>query len=96
MSEELEERLLKPIVNASYPGTLAALSLAALQVMGKGASLLLKIPVSFSAILFILSAFSIFFYTIDPRKRILWICTASGFLLGLGSSLLAVVMLILA
>lgn len=93
MSEELEERLLRPIVNASYPGTLAALSLTALQVTGKEAPLLLKAPISLSAVLFLLSAFSIFFYTIDPRKRILWICTAFEFLLGLTSSLIAVFIL---
>ena len=93
MTEEFEEKLIRPIVNASYLGTLAALSLTALQVTGRDAPMMLKLPISFSALVFLISAVSIFFYTIDPRKRYLWICTASTFMLGLASSFLAVVML---
>jgi len=94
MPEEAEERLLKPIINACYPGTLTALSLAVLQVTGRE-NLILRFTLSFNALLFLFSTFFIFFYSIYSWKRWLWTCTAITFLLGLFGSLIAVIMLIL-
>lgn len=81
MSEEFD-RLIKPIRNASAPGTLAALCLAALRVSGD-LPYALRLGLLSGAIMFLLSAFFIFFYSIYPTKRMLWTCTALTFLFGL-------------
>jgi hypothetical protein len=94
MLSEEEERLLKPIINASYPATLTALSLAVLQITGRG-NLILRLNISLTALLFLLSAFFIFFYTLYHRRRWLWVCTAITFILGLTGSLVSVILLIL-
>jgi hypothetical protein len=80
MTEEFE-KLIRPIRNASAPGTLAALSLAALRI-GEF-PWILRLGLLLGAIMFVLSAFFIFFYSIYPTKRILWTGTALTFLLGL-------------
>jgi hypothetical protein len=94
MTEESEEKLLKPIINACYPGTLTALSLAVLQVTGRE-NLILRLTLSLNALLFLFSTFFIFFYTIYHWKKWLWTSTAISFILGLFGSLIAVIMLIL-
>ncbi|MEM3458125.1 MAG: hypothetical protein QXN36_04150 [Candidatus Bathyarchaeia archaeon] len=82
MAEELE-KYIRPIRNASSPGTLAALSLAALKIGGIEFPIVLKLGLGLGAILFLLSAFFIFFYSIYPSSRKMWIGTAITFLLGL-------------
>jgi len=82
MAEEFE-KFIRPIRNASSPGTLAALSLAVLKVGGNEFPTVLKLGLGLGAILFLLSAFFIFFYSIYPSSRKLWIGTAITFLLGL-------------
>jgi len=91
---EFEERYITPIVHASYPATLAALNLTALQVVPADASWTIKFLLSFGSIVFLLSSFSIFFYTIYPTKASLWTATAISFLLGLFSSLIAVIVIL--
>jgi hypothetical protein len=84
--EEFEEKFIKPIVNASYPGTLAALSLAVLQVTGlhgEETPFALKSTLLVGAVAFLLSAFSIFFYSIYPTRKKLWTSAAVMFLVGL-------------
>ncbi|MGA3192119.1 MAG: hypothetical protein ABSD73_06355 [Candidatus Bathyarchaeia archaeon] len=84
--EEFEEKFIKPIVNASYPGTLAALSLAVLQVTGLHGEQIpstLKYTLLVGAVTFLLSAFSIFFYSIYPTRKKLWTSAAVMFLVGL-------------
>jgi hypothetical membrane protein len=85
--EEFEQKFVKPIVNASYPGTLAALSLAVLQVTGihgeQTPPLVLKFTLLVGSTAFLLSAFSIFFYSIYPTRRRLWTTAATMFLVGL-------------
>jgi len=93
MAEEFEKKFIKPIVNASYPGTLAALSLAVLQVSGTGVFIALKIVLLLGAMMFLFSAFFIFFYTIYPTRKKLWTGTAITFLLGLFCSILSVFLL---
>jgi len=96
LTEEFEEKFIKPIVNASYPGTLAALSLTVLQVTGMSgvpAPLSLKITLLVGAASFLLSAFSIFFYSIYPTRKKLWTSTAVTFLVGLFCSILSVFLL---
>jgi hypothetical protein len=81
--EEFEEKFIRPIINASYPATLAALSLAVMQVSGADTPFLLKNTFLLGASAFLLSAFSIFFYSIYPTKKMLWTVTALSFLVGL-------------
>jgi len=94
--EEFEEKFIKPIVNASYPGTLAALSLTVLQVTGLSGEptpFSLRIALLLGAATFLLSAFSIFFYSIYPTRRKLWTMTAVSFLVGLSCSVASVFLL---
>lgn len=94
MSGEFEEKFVKPIINASYPGTLAALSLAVFQVGGGGTLMSLKLALLLGAMMFLLSAFFIFFYTIYPTRRKLWTGAALTFLLGLFCSISSVFLLL--
>jgi ascorbate-specific PTS system EIIC-type component UlaA len=91
--EEFEKKFITPIINASYPGTLAALSLAVLQFSGKDIHISLKFVLLTGAMMFLLSAFFIFFYTIYPTRKKLWTVTAITFLFGLFCSILSVFLL---
>jgi len=95
---EFEEKFIKPIVNASYPATLAALSLTVLSITGisfSASSIFdsLKYTLLLASASFILSAFSIFFYTIYPTRKRLWTSSAITFLAGLSLSILAALLL---
>ena len=84
--EEFEEKFIKPIINASYPGTLAALSLTVLQITGlhgEQAPFVLKFTLLLGAATFLFSAFSIFFYSVYPTRKKLWTTAAVMFLIGL-------------
>ena len=81
MSED-NSKIVDPITNAARPGTLAALSLTVLK-FSSNESTALHFLLAAGAILFLLSSFFIFFYTIYNTRRILWICTALTFLFGL-------------
>jgi hypothetical protein len=92
MSGDFEEKFIKPIINACYPGTLAALSLAVLQIT-LNIPKALKIVLLSAALTFTLSAFFIFFYTIYPARGKLWTLAAITFMSGLCCSILASIML---
>jgi len=94
--EEFEEKFIKPIVNASYPATLAALSLTVLQVTGLGGTappFSLRITLLLGAAAFLLSSFSVFFYSIYPTRKKLWTVAAVTFLIGLFFSIFSVLLL---
>jgi hypothetical protein len=91
--EEFEEKFIKPIVNASYPGTLAALSLTVLQITGMGTQSVLRYTLLLAAITFLSSAFSIFFYSIYPTRKKLWTTAAVMFLVGLFCLITSVLLL---
>ncbi len=91
MSDDFEEKFIKPIINASYPGTLAALSLAVLQI--GVTALLLRLVLLMGAFTFLMSAFFIFFYSIYPARKRLWTLAAIAFLVGLSCSILAALLL---
>jgi hypothetical protein len=93
MVEEFEEKFIKPIINASYPGTLAALSLAVLQFGGSNLNIALKMVLLVGAMMFLLSAFFIFFYSIYPTRKKLWRLCAISFLFGLFCSITSVFLL---
>ena len=94
--EEFQEKFIKPIVNASYPATLAALSLTVLQVSGVSGEptpFSLRVAFLLGAAAFLLSAFSVFFYTIYPTRKALWTTAAVSFLIGLFCSIASVLLL---
>jgi hypothetical protein len=94
MSDDFEQRYIKPIINASYPGTLAGLGLAALSITG-ARSVYLTASLASGALLFLLSAFFIFVYTVLPTRRRFWTGAAFSFLLGLFASIVSVVILVI-
>jgi hypothetical protein len=67
-----------------------------LQVSGKDISFELKFDISLGAMMFLILAFLIFFYSIYQTNRKLWTGTAFTFLLGLGLTLVSVFLLQLA
>ncbi len=91
MADDFEEKFIKPIINASYPGTLAGLALAALTIGVM--PWFLRVILTTAALSFLLSAFFIFFYSIYPARKRLWTLAAIAFLLGLSCSILAAVLL---
>ena len=103
MSSDFEEKFIKPIINASYPGTLAALSLTVGQITEQvpweemdANARALKIVLLIGAMMFLFSAFFIFFYSIYPTRKKLWTGTAITFLFGLFCSILSVFLLFIA
>jgi hypothetical protein len=96
MPEEVEERLMKPIVNACFPGMLAALNLTVFGIIDiRGTpSVPFRIVILLGTIAFVLSSFAIFFHGMYPTRKSLWTATAVFFLTGLFSSLIAVVLLV--
>jgi len=67
MAEGFEEKFIKPIVNACYPGTLAGLNLAVLQIT-LNIPLVLRVVLLTGAFLFLVSAFFVFFFGIYPAR----------------------------
>jgi len=97
MTGEFEQRFIKPITNASYPATLAALSLTIYRVTLMGASppQSLKTVLLVAAATFLLASLSLFFYTLYPTRGKLWTVTAVCYLLGLLALMASVVILLL-
>jgi|YelNatPaOPRAMG01_1025707.scaffolds.fasta_scaffold31101_1 hypothetical protein len=93
MSDDVE-KLLKPVINACYPGTFTAVILAVLQVTGRE-NQTLRIALSIDAFLLILSTIFVFFYTLYPWRKKLWTCTAITFILGLLGSLISILLIML-
>src|SRR5713226_9892639 len=91
---EFEEKFIKPIVNASYPATLAGLDLAVLQ-FSSSPGRILSLTFLLGATSFILAAFSIFSYTIYPTRRKWWTSSALAFILGLFFSVVAILVLVI-
>jgi hypothetical protein len=93
--EDFEQKFIKPIVSASYPATLAALSLTAMVVSNiVGAPpLFLKIGLLLAAITFLFSSFSIFFYRLYPGNRKLWTMASVLYVSGLLCLIVSVLIL---
>jgi len=92
MSGDFEEKFIKPIINACYPGTLAGLVLAVFQITTNYPTYL-KVDLLNGALAFTLSALFMFFYTIYPARKGLWTLAAVTFIFGLLAAILASVML---
>ena len=91
---DFEQRYIKPIVNASYPATLAGLDLAVLQ-FSTSPGKVLSLTFLLGATSFILAAFSIFSYTLYPTRRKMCTSSAMAFILGLFFSVLAILVLVI-
>jgi len=94
MSQDYDKRYVEPIVNASRPGTLAGLSMSILK-FSTNDPVFLQWTLIFAAIMYLLSSFFIFFYTIYPTKKMLWTGTSLTFLLGLLSSVISSILLLI-
>ncbi len=96
MSSDAEERLMKPIVNACFPGMLAALNLTVFGIIDiRGTpSVPARVTLLLGTIAFVLSSFAIFFRGMYPSRRVFWTITAMTFLAGLSSSFVAVILLV--
>jgi hypothetical protein len=95
--EDLEEKFIKPLVSASYPATLAALSLTATVVSSIGGPppTYLKLGLLTAAVTFLFSSISIFFFRLYPSRRGLWMAASVLYVLGL-LCLIASVLILLA
>ncbi len=82
MGQDIEKYLVEPIANAARPATLAGLSMTVLRFWASEV-MLLRITLTIGAVMFLLSAFFIFFFSIYPTRRTLWTGTAVTFLFGL-------------
>lgn len=91
---ELDKRFIDPIINAARPGTLAGLSLSVLKI-SSGDPFVIRFMLGLGAVMFLLSAFFIFFYTLYPSLRRLWTFTALTFLAGLLTSIMSSILLLL-
>jgi hypothetical protein len=82
---DFRERFIEPIDNASKPATIAALNFAAVVLLPSTGTfdIILRVLLGVGGLLFLLSAFAIFFFTIYPSRRGLWLTGSFSFLLGL-------------
>jgi len=94
MGENIDKFLVEPITNAARPATLASLSMTVLRFFASDLPLF-TITLTIGAIMFLLSSFLIFFYTIYTTRRILWVGTAVTFLIGLTCSLISSIILLI-
>lgn len=97
MDSEFERRFIKPITSASYPGTLAALSLTVYRVslIGGSPPQSLKTVLLVASAAFLLASISIFFYNLYPTRSRLWTVTAVCYLLGLFALMTSVLILLI-
>jgi hypothetical protein len=91
---EAREKFLEPIDNASKPATIAGLNFAVVVLFQNGSVLgglalnpelaaLLRSLLGIGGLLFLISAFAVFFFTIYPSRRGLWVTSSFSFLLGI-------------
>jgi hypothetical protein len=94
MGNRVDSGFVEPMLNASRPGTLAGLSMTVLKV-SQNDPLILRLTLLIGIIMFLLSSLFIFFYTLYPTRKNLWTVTAVTFLVGLCSSIISSIILIL-
>ena len=93
MGSRVQGNLTEPIINASRPGTLAGLSLTILK-FSETDPLIFRLVLLIGAIMFLMSSFFIFFFSLYPTRRVLWILTSTTFLLGLCCAITSSVILL--
>jgi len=94
MVEEIDKFLVEPITNAARPATLAGLSMTVLRFWANE-FMLLRITLTVGAVMFFLSSFLFFFYSIYTTRRFLRVGTALTFLIGLLCSMTSSVIMLL-
>lgn len=94
MGGRVEGNLTEPIINASRPCTLAGLSLTVLKFSGDD-PLIFQLVLLIGAIMFLFSSLFIFFYTLYPTRRGLWVLTSTTFLVGLFCAILSSIILLM-
>jgi hypothetical protein len=94
VGEDYEKIFVEPIINAARPATLAGLSLTVLKFAAND-PVILQIILTIGAIMFLLSSFFIFFYSIYTNRRILWVGTAVTFLIGLLCSIISSIIMLI-
>jgi len=97
LTEDFDKRFIKPITSASYPATLAALTLTVYRVaaIGDAPPIELKMVLLLGATSFLLSSLSIFFYSLYPTRGRLWTATALFYLFGLFALMSAVLIILI-
>lgn len=93
MVKRVEASFVEPIINATRPGTLAGLSLTILKFSAED-PFLFRLMLLIGAIMFLLSSLFIFFYSVYPMKKNLWMLTSVTFLIGLCCAIASSVMLL--
>ena len=94
LSNRVDSGFVEPIINATRPGTLAGLSMTVLK-FSQTDPLPLRFTLVIGVIMFLLSSLFIFFYTLYPTRKNLWVLTASTFLIGLCCSIISSIILIM-
>jgi hypothetical protein len=94
MSKRVDSGFVEPIINATRPGTLAGLSMNVLK-FSQNDPLPLRFTLLLGIVMFLISSLCIFFYTIYPTRKRLWVLTASSFLIGLLCSIVSSAILIM-
>jgi hypothetical protein len=94
LGSRVEGSLTEPIVNASRPCTLAGLSLTVLKFSSED-PLVFQLSLLVGAIMFLFSSLFIFFYTLYPTRRGLWVMTSTTFLVGLCCAILSSIILLM-
>lgn len=99
MGDDFEERFIKPIVSASYPATLAGLSLTALVVSKVGypdSPIALQFFLVMATFVLLISAVCSFFFRIYQKRKVLWTISALMYLTGLICIIVSVIILLFA
>jgi len=94
MGEDIDKFLVEPITNAARPATLASLSMTVLRFW-TDETMLLRVSLTVGAVMFFISSFLIFFYSIYTTRRFLRVGTALTFLIGLLCSMISSVIVLL-
>ncbi|MCK4793689.1 MAG: hypothetical protein KAV87_58715 [Desulfobacteraceae bacterium] len=93
MANRLEGGFVEPIINATRPGTLAGLSMTILKFSAED-PYPFRLILLIGSIMFLCSSFFIFFYTIYPARKQLWMLTSITFLIGLCCAIVSSVILL--
>ena len=94
MGSRVEGGFVEPINNAARPGTLAGLSMTILR-FSEQETTAFKLILLIGAIMFLLSSFFIFFYSLYPTRKGLWVLTSSTFFMGMCCSIISSIILLI-
>jgi hypothetical protein len=89
--ESLARRFIEPIDNASKPATIATLNFAVVILIPTQniLDLVLRTLLGVGGLMLMLSSFAVFFFSVYPTRRRLWLVGALAFLIGLSATIVA-------